>query len=175
MAMLAASALLVQTPARAEDPSYFSLTFSNVGTGGSTVGTAWLSGLLISPGVYEIFEGSFTLTSGDGLNAGTYSLVVNPNSPGQSVSPSGYFFFDNLVSPDGNPFVNNNGLLFASGGIEINLYSNAGNVPQYQLYENNGATVVGEATLVPVPEPSMGMILMPFGIVLWMLRLKRTV
>jgi hypothetical protein len=175
MAVFVAIAMFAQTRVQAEDPSYFNITFSDVGNGGSTVGSGWLSGLLVSPGLYEIFAGSFTLTSGEGFSVGTFTLLPNPNPPGQSVSPSGYFLFDNQVSPGTDPFVNNNGLLFTSGSVEINLFSNAGNVPEYQLYQNNGVNVLGDVTLVPVPEPSARMLLLPFGILFWMQRMKRTV
>ena len=175
LAMFMGLLTFVETQVRADDPTYFNIAFSNVGTGGSTVGSGWVSGFLISSGTYEIFDGSFTITSGDGFTAGTYTLFPNPNPPGQSLSPSGYFLFDNQVSPDTDPFVNNNGFLFTSGTIEINLFSNAGSIPEYQLYQNNGANVMGGATIVPVPEPSVRMLLMPFGVVLWMLRMKRTV
>ena len=175
MAVFAVLVMFVQIPARADDPSYFDITFSNVGTGGSTVGSGWISGSLISPGVFEVFDGSFTITSGDGFTEGTYSLLPNPNPPGQSLSPSGYFLFDNQLSPNTDPLENNNGLLFASGSIEINLFSNVGSVPEYQLYQNNGVNVLGEITINPVPEPSVRALLLPFGFFLWMLRMKRAV
>ena len=113
---------LVQGQALAQN-SIFDITFSNFAEGGTTAGSGWVSGSSISPGIYEVNDGSFTFTSGDGLDAGTYSLLPNPNPPGQSTSPSGYFLFDNQVSIDVDPYLNNNGLLFGSGSIEINLSS----------------------------------------------------
>jgi hypothetical protein len=153
--------------------SMFEINFSNFVEGGTTAGSGLVSGSLISPGVYEIFEGSFTVSSGDGLNAGTYTLLPNPNPLGQSTSPSGFFLFDNLLSVNVDPFVNFNGLLFGAGSIEINLFGNPGNGPEYQLYEDTGANVVGDMTITGVPEPATLMFVLPFGVALGFLRPKR--
>jgi hypothetical protein len=172
IALIAALTGFMQIEARAQT-STFEITFSNFAEGGTTAGSGLVSGSLISPGVYEIVSGSFTFTSSDGLDGGTYALLPNPNPPNQSRSPSGFFVFDNVVSPAVDPFVNNNGLLFGSGSVEINLFSNAGNTPEYQLLENTEATVVGDASIVAVPEPSPLIFTLPFGAALWFLRLKR--
>ncbi|MGA2030497.1 MAG: PEP-CTERM sorting domain-containing protein [Verrucomicrobiota bacterium] len=155
--------------------SLFDITFSDVAEGGSTVGSGWVSGDLISTGIYEATNGSFTIDSGGALDAGTYSLLPDTTPPGESTSPSGYFYFDNQVSLDTDPFLDNGGLLFGSGSTEINLFSNAGDVPEYQLYENTGANVPGDATIdtiVPVPEPSTVMLVLLFMATLRLLRRK---
>jgi hypothetical protein len=172
IALIVALAGFIQIEAQAQT-STFDIIFSNFAEGGTTSGSGLLTGFLTSPGVYELNSGSFTFTSGDGLDAGTYSLLPNPNSPNQSQSPSGYFLFDNLISPAIDPFVTSSGLLFGSGGIEINLFSTAGNTPEYQLYENSGANVVGDASIVVVPEPSPLIFILPVGAAFWYLRLKR--
>jgi hypothetical protein len=174
IALIAALAGFMQIEARAQT-STFEITFSNFSEGGTTVGNGLISGSLISPGVYEIVSGSFTFTSSDGLDGGTYALLPNPNPPNPSHSPSGDLLFDNLVSPAADPIVSNNGLLFGSGSVEINLYSNAGHTPEYQLFENNGVSVGGEASIVAAPEPSPLMFVLPFGAALWFLRLKRAI
>jgi hypothetical protein len=172
IALIAALTGFMQIEAQAQT-STFDITFSNFAEGGTTVGSGLVSGSVISPGVYEIVSGSFTFTSSDGLDGGTYSLLPNPNPPNQSHSPTGYFLFDDLVSPADDPFLSSNGLVFGSGSVEINLFSKAGNTPEYQLFENSGYTVVGDASIVAAPEPSPLMFILPFGAALWFLRLKR--
>ncbi|HMD54999.1 MAG TPA: hypothetical protein VKJ65_10665 [Phycisphaerae bacterium] len=173
-AAILATVMGLVTPAHAQ---LFDITFSDVAEGGSTVGSGWVSVDLISTGVYEATDGSFTINSGGALDAGTYSLLLNPNPPDESTSPSGYFYFDNQVSPDTDPFLDNGGLLFGSGSTEINLFSNAGDVPEYQLYENTGANVLGDATIDTIsaaPEPSTVMLGLPCIAALRLLGRNRT-
>jgi hypothetical protein len=172
MAIFAAAVSFAMQNHTEAQNSLFDITFSNSAVGGSTLGSGWISGYAINPGVYEITNGSLSVTSGEGLDAGVYSLLPNTTPPGQSSSPSGYFLFDNQVSPNVDPLMDNGGLLFGSGSIEMNLFSNAGNTPEYQLYENNGASVLGDVTLMTVPEPS-SLMLLPFGAGLWLLRVNR--
>ncbi len=63
------------------------------------------------------------------------------------------------VKTDSSSFLDNNGLLLTSSGIKINFYSN----------------VLEKVMVAPVPEPSARMLLLPFGVLIWLLRLKRTV
>ena len=158
-----AAALLAAAQARA---SLFDINFA--GIDGTTVAYGTLDGTETSPGVYDATAGFLTITPGStsGLTAGNYALLVNPSYPGAPDSPSGYFFYDNAVLAQQNPFLDNAGLLFANG-LEVNLFSVANTPPEYQIYDNSGANVLGTAYLTAVPEPttiiSGALMLLPFG------------
>jgi len=157
----------------------FDITFtSNQGT---LDGVGQINGVAVgpgAPGVYEaIVAGSFfdVFATVDGFAPGIYSLIPNPNAPNSSYSPSGYFIYDNLVANGGNPFITNPGLLFSGPGVnslELNLFSNGASSPvpngTYQLYDNRGVNVYGEATISAVPETSTifagALMLLPLGV-----------
>jgi hypothetical protein len=75
-----------------------------------------------------------------GADVGVYPLW--PGGPSITLSPSGFFEFDNLLYPSMDPLIDNDGLLFIGGGLEINIFSNPGD---YQFYDNNGYTNTGES------------------------------
>lgn len=119
----------------------------------------------------EFLATTGTLTVTGGQDVGTYSLY--PGGPGQTTSPSGYFYYDNVLYLSSNPGIDNAGLLFTGQGLEINIFSNGpGN---YQFYDNTGYNNVGEEfTLTEVvPEPA-SLVLLGFGLAgLWFSRRKK--
>jgi hypothetical protein len=174
-----ASVLLVAAQARA---SLFDITFTS--NDGSTVGSGWVTGTPEGGGVYAATGGAFQITGG-AFSQSSYSLIPNPSAPNASYSPLGSFMYDNQVLTGQNPFLSNSGLLFGDETvpIEINLFSNGPSSPvpagTYQLYQNNGVNLYGNATLTAVPEPttiiSGALLLLPFGAsTLRILRRNRT-
>jgi hypothetical protein len=86
-------------------------TFTYTATDGSG---DWASAALIAN---DNGDGSFTAVSGNGTytnSFGSYliSLFVNPIAPGNAISPSGYFYYDNQLYPHRDPVLNSGGLLF---------------------------------------------------------------
>jgi hypothetical protein len=167
-----AVALVIAVQARA---SLFDITFTS--NDGSIVGSGWISGTLNAGGggVYTATGGSFEITGtgGPAFSQLPYSLIPNPSAPNAAYSPSGFFIYDNQVLTGQNPFLSNPGLLFGGSGdsVEINLFSNGPSSPlpngTYQLYQNNGANIFGEATITAVPEATTmiagALLLLPFG------------
>jgi hypothetical protein len=151
--------------------SLFDITFTS--NDGSTIGSGQISGTPDGGGIFTATGGSFEISGNPAFSLLPYMLIPNPSAPGQATSPSGFFFYDNQVLTAQNPFLNNNGLLFGGSGdgVEINLYSNGPSSPvpngTYQLYQNNGANLLGEATITAVPEASTmiagALLLLPFG------------
>jgi hypothetical protein len=135
----------------------FDFTFS---IGGDT-GYGTLDATPLGGGEYLATSGSLTVTGG--ADIGTYSLY--PGGPGNITSPSGYFFYDDVLYASGNPLIDNAGLLFTTGsGFEINIFSNGPN--SYQFYDNNGYKHTGpDFTLTEVvPEPA-SFVLLSLGLV----------
>jgi hypothetical protein len=108
-------------------------------------------------------DGTFTAFSGSGTVAGAtpdnggLTLFPNPSPPGEVVSPSGFFLYDNQVLPGQNPLITNGGFLFTlADGTELNIFSNGPGPGTYTLYENNGFNINGNFALteLAVPEPS---------------------
>ena len=157
-----AAALLIAIQAHA---SFFDITFT--GVDGTTFGSGVISGTPEGGGLYQATAGYFTIIPGStsGLSPGIYPLFPNPNPPNTSYSPSGFFYYDNQVLSQQDPFLTSGGLLFLNG-VEINLFSTGGS-PEYQLYENTGANVLGSATLTAVPEATTmiagALLLLPLG------------
>jgi hypothetical protein len=71
---------------------------------------------------------------------------------GDNLSPSAYFYFDNVLFPDADPVVDHAGLLFDIGGVEFNVYSNGPD--EYIEYQNTGANVAVAFDPSLVPEPA---------------------
>ena len=109
---------------------------------------------------YSNGDGTFTATTGSvtviGGSVGTpISLYANPAPPGEVISPSGYFIYDDQLLPGQNPSITNGGLLFRdSSGFEVNIFSNGPGPGTYQYYENTGVNTYGNFTLTAVPEPA---------------------
>jgi PEP-CTERM motif len=141
----------------------FAFTFVDLALGVSGHGT--LDATSNGNGSYTAFSGSGTVSSPD--YAGSITLLPNPNAPGASTSPSGFFFYDNQLFPGQDPLVNNNGLLFtttSSSPSEINIFSNGPGA--YQYYDNTGFNTGPSGlifTLTAVPEPAT-LTLLGFGI-----------
>lgn len=90
-------------------------------------------------------DGSFDITSGElyltegllGLD-GPLSLVLNPNGRSVAYSSSGYFIYNNQLSPDGTNKVDYYGLLFAAGNTEINIFKDGGDGPGLYTFYVHG-------------------------------------
>ena len=101
-----------------------------------------------------------------GSNLGTYSLF--PGGAGVTQSPNLAFMFDNLMFPAQNPVVDNFGLVFLSGGTQINLFGNIKNDPDSYSFEAwNSGNYITKIDGVPgsitpiintVPDPGGGMV-----------------
>jgi hypothetical protein len=91
-------------------------------------------------GEYLATDGTLTVTAGNDI--GTYSLY--PGGPGQTLSPMGSFYYDNLLFPfypTTDPPLDIDGLLFTSPSVEINIWGNgAGN---YSYYDSTSGGVYG--------------------------------
>jgi hypothetical protein len=122
--------------------------FSYTAPGGVS-GSGTLTGTY-GPGYVVITSGTGTFD--DGVNSGSISLISNPNVPNSSVSPSGYFAYDDLLSPgasDGE-VLDINGLLFSFDGMELNLWEQ-GAAGMDGWAESNGNSGYGELTVTPEP------------------------
>jgi hypothetical protein len=128
-------------------------------------------------------DGTYTATSGTitefgPVAAGSGVLIANPNAPANANSPSGFFFYNDLLLPGQNPLLDGAGLLFAISGAEINIYSNGPGPGSYTLERNSGAISNGDFALSQiagtVPEPATwGLMLVGFGGLGAMLRRRR--
>ena len=91
-------------------------------------------------GEYMATAGKLTVTGGN--DVGAYSLY--PGGPGQTTSPMGSFYYDNLLFPSYptlNPPLDVDGLLFTNPGLEINIWGNSpGN---YSYYDSTGSGAYG--------------------------------
>src|SRR5471030_1052939 len=111
-------------------------------------------------------DGTFTAISGSGTETvngktGNLALIFNPGDQGVSTSPSGFFFFDNQLSPSAVAMLSDFGLLFsATTGGEVELFVD----PQLgylfyseyqQSFQENGPITfsLSQAT-ADVPEPA---------------------
>ena len=151
-----AGALVLAVQARANTET-ISINFA--GDDSRTIGSGTVIGNQVSGNLYEAVSGSFTISAGPAFTLETYTLIPNPNPPNQSTSPSGYFYFDNTVADGMTPFLDNNGLLFHNGTLELNLYWSGGNsVDGYVLYDNKGVNIGGsayESAVGSVPDGGM--------------------
>ena len=106
-------------------------------------------------------NGSFLATSGTlivtaGNDIGTYPLVLG--GPGVTTSPQGGFIFDDLITPQANPPLDVDGLVFSAGGVEINIWGNSPN--NYSFYDYSGGAygtqLTGTGTITSIVAPSAG-------------------
>jgi len=137
-----------------------SYTFTYTGDDKVTSGSGTVSGVDLGDGSLLVTSGSFTLTSSfDPGSLGTYSLfeIKPPANPANAntYSPSGLFYFDNLIygANTPHPYVDT-GLLFVRAGqpSELNIWGDG-----VALYTGNPGYPVasdhGTISLAPVPEP----------------------
>jgi hypothetical protein len=75
----------------------------------------------IGNGAFLATAGTLTVTGGSsGYDLGTYLLY--PGGPGEVLSPTGFFLYDNIIYPSVVPWVDNGGLFFVCNEIEYNGY-----------------------------------------------------
>jgi hypothetical protein len=92
-----------------------------------------------------------TLTVTGGGEAGSYSLYPDPIGPSATISPSGFFIYDNVLYPSIDPVIDLDGLLFTGNGLEINIW---GNGPGSYTFDDNKTgiqDVGGPFTLTAAP------------------------
>jgi hypothetical protein len=169
LALLALATALAITPAALADTFVYALTTQNSTTFGG--GTLTLSANQVSPGVWLANSGSLFLSSSIGIPSGTGSLIPitagTHNGPaGSYTSPTGYFWYDDLLTPNTIPQLDIYGLLFDVVGMpggnhtEFNIFWNSTNTPNlmYSFLDNNGVLDTGNFNFPPiappVPEPS---------------------
>jgi hypothetical protein len=127
---------LSATPLTSGFEPLFDFTF----TIGPTTGYGSLNTTDIGNGKFLASAGTLTVTGGG--DVGAYPL--HPGGPAQTASPSGKFLYDNVLYPSIDPSINNNGPLFIGNGLEINIWSNAPDV--YEFDEWNGTGYTNDAT-----------------------------
>jgi hypothetical protein len=136
----------------------FDFTYTDVAAGIYASGS--VDGIPNGGGTYTAISGNVTFSGSGTVLPGTYNLIANPSAPAEIVSPSGLFLYDNQVLPGQTPPILNGGLLFGTGSLEINLFSNgSGAQGTYSFYEGTAggypvADNSGNFTLSAAPEPS---------------------
>jgi len=106
-------------------------------------------------GSFLATNGTLTVTAGSDI--GTYPLY--PGGPGQTTSPLGAFYYDDLLFPfypSTNPPLDVDGLLFNAPGLEINIWGNSpGNYSYYDYFSGIGyvtqLTETGTVTVTADP------------------------
>ena len=105
-------------------------------------------------GTDSALTGSLTVTSG--VDVGTYSLFPNPTDPNPTNSPSGQFFYDDILYPNQDPLLSTAGLLFTGHGLEINIWGNGpGTLYSFWSSPGGGYNLTSDSvvfTLNSVPE-----------------------
>lgn len=140
-------ALLAGVAPAAQATEQFAFSYAGDGVTGSGI----LTVELVAPGEWLAISGTDT-TFGGPID-GTLTLAANPDGAETATSPSGYFYYDNLLFPDSDPVVDNGGLLFVNGtGGEVNLFSYGPD--SYTHYDNTGFNVMVTFDPSPVPEPA---------------------
>jgi hypothetical protein len=141
-----AAALAIMPSAEADSFSFYYNAPGGVSGSGTLVGTNEGSG------VWLITSGTGTFD--DGTITDSIALIANPNGPANSsLSPSGYFVYDDLLFPTSGPLqlLDEDGLLFNFDGMELNLWD--GGFPFEEGWaENTGPS--GSGTFTITPEPS---------------------
>ncbi len=125
-----AAALAISPVAKADT---FSFTF----TDGAVSGSGTLTGTLEAPGVWQLLTGSGTFN--DGTNSGPITLQSDPNYPSSALDP--YFAFaydDQLMLGNGpNQYIDQDGLFFTFGALDLNLYQSGGGPGTDGWYESD--------------------------------------
>ena len=126
-----------------------------------------------------VAAGQFQATSGT-INAfGPLSTGAGTLTPGSGNSPSGFFFYDSLLTPTQNPLISGGGLLFNIAGDEVNIYSDGPGPETYRFYSRASGVNAGNFALTQVggavPEPaSWALMIGGFGLAGAALRRRRT-
>lgn len=125
-----------------------------------------------------VAAGQFQATSGTINTLGGLSTGAGALTPGSGNSPSGFFFYDSLLTPAQNPLITNGGLLFNIAGDEVNIYSNGQGPATYQFYSRANGANAGNFALTQVgggvPEPaSWALMIGGFGLAGAALRRRR--
>ncbi len=142
------SALFAPLAASAADTS-FHFTFQ----GGANAASGQLEVTDLGDGRFLATSGEMSVTLGEAI--GSYTLL--PGGPSAGLSPSGTYFFDNVVEPGAASVFTNGGLVFGGVGFEINLYSVAPGEFKFDYFTAGVNTIdptTGTVVLSAVPEPS---------------------
>jgi hypothetical protein len=122
----------------------FYWTFTN---GAGTTGSGSLLASANGDGTFTALSGTGVVHSADFF--GSINLVADPVAPGNAISHSHYFFYDDQLHPGQNPLLTVGGLLFTTNSntpLEVNIFGNGASHP-YSYYENNGTNTKGTFTL----------------------------
>ena len=94
-----------------------------------------------------------------GPNGATISsLINNPNSSAESISPDGVFIYDNVLLANGSPSLDYGGVLFTSNGLEYNIFYQNGNYQLIETLSPHGTAYSGQSgsftiSAVPASDP----------------------
>jgi hypothetical protein len=150
-----ATALAITPAAKADSFNFYYSAPGGVSGSGTLVGANERSG------VWLITSGTGTFD--DGTITDPITLITNPYGPANSsLSPSGYFVYDDLFFPTSGPLqlLDPDGLLFSFDGMELNLWD--GGYPFAEGWaENTGPS--GSGTFASTPEPG-SLLLMGSGL-----------
>ncbi len=81
-------------------PQAYATTFSfTYASPDGLSGSVNISGTQSSSGTFDITSGTDTVMGGSGL-VGAFTLFQNTSYPTTVLSPSGFFFYDNLLTPN---------------------------------------------------------------------------
>ena len=117
-------------------------------------GFGTLNATNLGNGTFLATGGTLTVTTGN--DVGSYTLY--PGGPANTISPSGFFSYNNVLYPGVNPALDMQGLLFAGAVPEINIWGNAAN--NYTFYDNSGYTDNGTTFTLTVA-PGGGQVTFP--------------
>ncbi len=94
-----------------------------------------------------------------GPNGGTISsLINNPNTAAESISPDGVFIYDNVLLANSSPSLDYGGVLFTSNGLEYNIFYQNGNYQLIETLSPHGTAYAGQAgsftiSAIPASDP----------------------